>query len=77
MEIYLLLLILFPIIATRVLWVHSVHEKNEQLKSDYMQLFNDNTMRRRNKRSRFLDYFRIWAWMRVDFLKKEYKEKLN
>lgn len=74
---YLLLSIIIAIIAIRIIWVQGIHCYNEKLKSDYMYIFNDNTMRRRTKRSRFMDYFKIWLWVNVDFLKQEYKEKLK
>lgn len=74
---YLLLSIVFCIIVIRVRWVYWIHSLNENLKSEYMHISGDNTIRRRSKRSRFWDYFRIWVWLRVDFLKHDYKIKLD
>ena len=77
MNIYLLLWIISPIIAFRVIWVRNTHRINEDLKAEYMHRFNDNTIRRRSKLRRFMDYFMIWLWMRSAFLKQEYREKLK
>lgn len=51
--------------------------KLESDKSDYQFITGDNSIKPRSTRLKYLDYFRILCWRERDFIKKEFKLKLN